>query len=551
MQNNTNESNTLNIKTEEIKQNWLSYLYENHFKKILFFVIFIISLIIIYIIKNNKEIITYTVIKSDIYEYTTITGNIKPKQESALSFEKSGKIQKISVNTGDKVNKGQILASISADNDMASILSARSSVAQAEANLADIQNGATKIDVSLKEDILRSSLENLNNNNIAVIDTTNTIYSSIFDIINNKLSSIFTYDSTSYILSKNACNQNLSVTIENKRLELDKIMKDFANFKDTIKLSEDIEANQKSINTLNDKAILAIKNTNTIIDNLNELYSSNCAVSNKNLDTERLIISNNKKTVDGLLEIVNSNKSKTISYRNAYQNALLSLEQVKTGATPEKIKSVKAQVENARGMLAQAEANYEKNFIKAPFSGTITAVDINLGEISSSGKTAIKIITDGEFEIKAKLTETDVTKVKIGQEAEITLDAYGNANKYKGNILFVDPSSTKEGNNEYYYARIGIINTDNNIKGGMNAEAKIITDSKKQSLVLDNKYLLAQDGKSFVNILQNKSNKKIKIEDCNMTPIQTGITSKDGKIEIIDGLKEGDILCPITPIIQK
>lgn len=81
-------------------------LYQNHFKKSLLILIVVI-LVIWKIFSGNSVAIAIGELKTGtLHEVVTVSGSVEPSQESSLSFEKSGKIDKINVSVGDRVTMG-------------------------------------------------------------------------------------------------------------------------------------------------------------------------------------------------------------------------------------------------------------------------------------------------------------------------------------------------------------------------------------------------------------------------------------------------------------
>jgi RND family efflux transporter MFP subunit len=91
-----------------------------------------------------------------------------------------------------------------------------------------------------------------------------------------------------------------------------------------------------------------------------------------------------------------------------------------------------AQVESARAELALARANLENTYVRAPFTGTVLRKDAEVGEMvapSSAGggltRTAIATMADlGTLEVEVDVNEAYIARVRGGQPARITLDAY-------------------------------------------------------------------------------------------------------------------------------
>lgn len=99
-----------------------------------------------------------------------------------------------------------------------------------------------------------------------------------------------------------------------------------------------------------------------------------------------------------------------------------------------------ADLQLAQGQLAEAEARYEKSFIRSPIDGTVLRKHHRSGEsVSNSSTTPDPILTIGDrakLRVRVDVDETDVSKVRLGQKAYVTADAFGKR-KFWGHIVRV------------------------------------------------------------------------------------------------------------------
>jgi multidrug resistance efflux pump len=99
-----------------------------------------------------------------------------------------------------------------------------------------------------------------------------------------------------------------------------------------------------------------------------------------------------------------------------------------------------ADVELARAELAEARAKYEKTFIRSPIDGTVLRKHHRNGEsVSNSSTVPDPILTIGDKEVlhvRIDVDETEVSKVRVGQKAYVTADAYS-GQKFWGRVIRV------------------------------------------------------------------------------------------------------------------
>ncbi len=225
--------------------------------------------------------------------------------------------------------------------------------------------------------------------------------------------------------------------------------------------------------------------------------------------------------------------------------------------------SAQDQVEQAKASLKQVKDDLSKTTIYSPMDGTVSDLRKEEGEIAIGsqfqGDTILVVSDLTEMEARVNVDENDIVSVKVGQEAEIEVDALL-GQKLKGVVYEIASSAnaTGEGTTEQkteFEVKINIVDPDPALRPGMTATADILTKTNPNALSVpiqsvavrtldqlrsagesrdetEKKYTADKDG--FVEIV-------FCIEDGKATAkqVKTGIQS-DEFIEILDGLNEGD-----------
>ena len=191
-----------------------------------------------------------------------------------------------------------------------------------------------------------------------------------------------------------------------------------------------------------------------------------------------------------------------------------------------------------QAILNQAIASRNKAIIYAPIEGVITKVNKKKGESISSAETMIEILSP-HYEIQVDIPETDVVKLKTGNDVTITLDALGSDNKFTGSVLSIDPASTDIQDVVYYNVKVGI--TDSNVeafKSGMTADVLIKTDNRDNVLYIPYRAVLSrsENDEKYVRVLVNGKDGT----DIEERTVQLGLRADDGQVEILSGLSEGE-----------
>ncbi len=132
-------------------------------------------------------------------------------------------------------------------------------------------------------------------------------------------------------------------------------------------------------------------------------------------------------------------------YERAYRVAQAEYEQasqhfalVDAQAREEDRSRAEANVSEARARLSEAQAIFEKSFIRAPMDGVILRKLRHTGESVSTqfDSPVITMADDSVLRVRLDVDETDVAKLKVGQQAYVTAEAYGDR-KFGGRVVRV------------------------------------------------------------------------------------------------------------------
>ena len=134
------------------------------------------------------------------------------------------------------------------------------------------------------------------------------------------------------------------------------------------------------------------------------------------------------------------------------------------------------------------------------------------------------------YEVKVDVPETDVSKLSVGDSAEITLDAFGSDTQFSGKIISIDPASTEIQDVVYYRVRIALDQSDKDARPGMTANVTIVTERRSGALFIPFR-AVRSNGSRYVRVLENGLVREV--------PITLGMRADEGKVEVLEGLSEG------------
>jgi len=157
------------------------------------------------------------------------------------------------------------------------------------------------------------------------------------------------------------------------------------------------------------------------------------------------------------------------------EKAKADYEKVKDGPDPQAVEMAQARLKNAQAQLAKARAAFEQATLKAPFAGTITALEASAGETVLAGN-VVAILGDlSEFVVETSdLSERDVGEVQLGQQARVWIDALGE--EIAGQVIEISPLANLLGGDVVYTVVIALGEQPPSLRWGMSAEVEFLSE---------------------------------------------------------------------------
>jgi HlyD family secretion protein len=155
---------------------------------------------------------------------------------------------------------------------------------------------------------------------------------------------------------------------------------------------------------------------------------------------------------------------------------------VKEGPRKEDIEDARAQAQQAQVSLKLAETQLSYAVLYSPISGVVLVKSSEIGEVINPGTSVLTLADVNNVWLKAYISETDLGKVKWGQEVIVTTDLHPEK-EYKGKISFISSQAEftpkqiqteKERVTLVYRIKIDIPNPDRELKPGMPADGRIL-----------------------------------------------------------------------------
>ena len=197
------------------------------------------------------------------------------------------------------------------------------------------------------------------------------------------------------------------------------------------------------------------------------------------------------------------------------------------GATPMQAESVQLQINSLMAEKKQVLEQISHMQIRAPFSGKIENVGVELGSFVSYGTVLCQLIDNSSLKIDVYLSEQEAFKVKTGQP--VTISSIVLSQPKTAKITMISDKADASGK---FLAEISFSNSgEEKLKAGILADVHFSLDAVETGLSVPVSALLvsAKDAKVFVT----KENKVVE------RSIKTGIVTSD-KVQVLEGLEAGE-----------
>jgi HlyD family secretion protein len=251
---------------------------------------------------------------------------------------------------------------------------------------------------------------------------------------------------------------------------------------------------------------------------------------------------------------------------------------------PHTIDQQRAFVAAARAAVAQAERDVTNTTLRAPVAGTVTALNGAVGEYvaASSGTSALAPGTDAaipgasgssssgssassgtsatappanrpggsqflvlsdidQLQVVAMFNESDAAELQDDANVEITFDALPDVTA-PGTIASIAPSGTSIAGVISYYVTVNLDKADPRLKAGLTATVNVLTDDEQSDvLTVPSSAVRTENGVSRVTVVEGDRTRAVTIE--------IGVAS-GGRTEVVSGLREGQRVA-VSPAKQE
>ena len=204
-----------------------------------------------------------------------------------------------------------------------------------------------------------------------------------------------------------------------------------------------------------------------------------------------------------------------------------------------RIGETEAAMAKAKIALEDARDRLEETTITAPMDGVVIEKAVERGQIIASGissvtgGTKLLVIADlSRLFIEAMVDETDVGRVRVGQKARVTVDAFPER-VFEGEAVRIWPAGEVKDNITVFRVKVEILGEGKALlRPRMTANVDLVVDERKNALIIPDEAIVDKGGgKRAVYVMKGGAQAE--------RPVTVGLTN-GFETEIIEGLAEGE-----------
>jgi HlyD family secretion protein len=190
-------------------------------------------------------------------------------------------------------------------------------------------------------------------------------------------------------------------------------------------------------------------------------------------------------------------------------------------------------LEQARASLQLARAKLAYTTIRAPAAGTLIARDVERGDVVQPGKVLMVLSPAGETQLVLQIDERNLAKLKLGQKALASADAYP-AQKFPAELVYINPGIDAQ--RATVEVKLSVPDPPQYLRQDMTVSVDIEIERHADTLALAADAVHGATGPAPW-VLQVKNGRAVR------QAVKLGLRG-EGTVEILEGLAAGDVVVP-------
>jgi RND family efflux transporter MFP subunit len=193
------------------------------------------------------------------------------------------------------------------------------------------------------------------------------------------------------------------------------------------------------------------------------------------------------------------------------------------------LKSARAKDAVARENVRATRTLADKLTVTAPFDGTVTVKQAQVGQYVKANEPMFSVMDLGQREIEAKVDAADVSAIRVGQEVDVSSDAFP-GRRWAETVSLVAPATNRDNSSNTVNVMITLGRKAPALKVGQQVDAEVRVVSSDNAVKLPIGALIQRNGKSWVATVEDGR--------AHFVPVTTGMEDLT-HVEIAEGVRAG------------
>ena len=422
---------------------------------------------------------TSKVVKGNIEVSLSGSGTVESSSTAELMANVQGKITKAYFKEGDTIKKGDLLFEIDDTDAKLNIQKIENSISQAQLNVNSTTKNYSNLEVNAPFDGKVSGVS-----------------SKVGDSINNGMTLLTLTDTT-----------NLQLDVPINVTDVSKVK---VGQKVDVHIQELTDTVQGTVETIDSNSYIAstggtVKNVTVHVVNPGRITDAMTASVDINVGNDVVSSTQNCQFSFVNKQTIKALASGTIAQLNVKDNQYVSAGQLLIQLTNDDLQvtaqSNALKVADLENQLAAAQKQLLDYKIYSTIDGIMTKQSAYEGDSIKAGSSLASIRDYNQMQFTISVDELDIDKIKVGQKAQISFDALTEteSNPVDGEVIAKAMEGTSSNGVATYDVTVKI-NDTKNVLAGMNANAKIILQSREDVLVVPLEAITKMGDMAFVRV---------------------------------------------------
>lgn len=455
---------------------------------------------------------TVAVTQGNVIETLDEPGAVMAENNVDLSFQAAGQVAILNVREGQAVSQGMLLASLDTSGLSASVAQADASVAQAQARLDSLLAGTRPEQLAVSEAAVANASS-------ALSASIGSAYAAADDAIHNQTDNLFTNPNfTNPVFLIPDANSQRVIDIQTQRIALGAALASWYNA---------MSSPTSTSASLSGTAASVLQQISSYLNTV--ALSANSALPNTTLSAAAL--AGYKANVATSRTEVNTAITALTAAQAALQNASSALTLAEAGSTSQDIEAQKAAVQQAQAAAESARVALRHAELIAPFSGVVNNLSVKVGQVVSPGAPMLSLVNSSGLTIKTFVSEADVAKIKVGDAAQVTLDALNESAPLEAVVTSVASTQNQSAGSPSYEVNLHFKDAAAAAKDGMSGNVRITVGERDNVMSVPSRLVLNDGDRHYLLVREGGTTTR--------KEISIGLVGAD-MTEIISGVRVGD-----------